>query len=172
MQKQTDGRSDIAVGVILAGVAVLFFVLSFTLPVRRAGLSPTTFPRFVTTVMFVLSVILVTQGAVKYRAFRASPGEPGGTKRPPNADSTAPQAATRRIALRLILFSLLGIGYTRVIGALGFTIATPLMIAGTMVLFDERKWYRIVLVAVITTVILYSLFRLLFRVPLPRFDLW
>ncbi|TVQ35413.1 MAG: tripartite tricarboxylate transporter TctB family protein [Spirochaetaceae bacterium] len=172
MQEQTDGRSDVIVGLILTGVAVLFFVLSFSLPVRRAGLSPTTFPRFVTTVMFVLSVILVTQGVAKYRRFRADLRASGGAANTRNAHSTTSQTAARRFALRLILLSLLGIGYTRVIGALGFTVATPLMIAGTMVLFDERKWYRIVLVAVMTTVILYSLFRLLFRVPLPRFDLW
>jgi hypothetical protein len=41
-----------------------------------------------------------------------------------------------------------------------------------MLIFAEKKWYRIVLVSTITSAILYSVFRMIFRVPLPRFSLW
>ena len=162
MPDKVTAKSDVIVGLILLGLAILFFALSFTLPVRRAGLSPTTFPRFVTIVMALLASGLVVQGVRTQRLATADSG-----RRP--ADEVGQK---RRYALRFILLAVLGIGYTQLIRFLGFVVATPFMMAGTMLLFDEKKWYRIALVAVISTAVLYGLFRIVFRVPLPRFDLW
>ncbi len=162
MSDKVTARSDVIVGLILLGLAILFFALSFTLPVRRAGLSPTTFPRFVTIVMALLASGLVVQGVRKQRAFAGEPAH----RTPEETDRR------RQFAFRFLLLAVLGIGYTQVIRLLGFVVATPLMMAGTMILFDEKKWYRIILVAVISTAVLYGLFRIVFRVPLPRFDLW
>ncbi|TVR04213.1 MAG: tripartite tricarboxylate transporter TctB family protein [Spirochaetaceae bacterium] len=162
MSDKVTAKSDVVVGLILLGLAILFFALSFTLPVRRAGLSPTTFPRFVTIVMALLASGLIVQGVRKQKAATAV-----SEKR--SADEVTRR---RRYALRFVLLAVLGIGYTQLIRFLGFVVATPFMMAGTMLLFDEKKWYRIVLVAVISTTVLYGLFRIVFRVPLPRFDLW
>jgi hypothetical protein len=41
-----------------------------------------------------------------------------------------------------------------------------------MLVFNEKKWYRIVWVSILTTALLYGVFRMIFRVPLPRFSLW
>ncbi len=162
MAKGSTGRADIVVGGLFLTVSVVFFILSFDFPVKRAGLSPTIFPGFVTAVMFLLSAGLIIQGARKLRS-EPSPAE------------IRPSGLTeekKMFILRFILLAVLGIGYTRIISKAGFVLSTPFMLAGAMLIFNERKWYRILLVTVISTGILYSLFRIIFRVPLPRFDLY
>ena len=78
----------------------------------------------------------------------------------------------RAYLFRFILFAAVAFLYTRIIRYTGYIVATPLFIVGIMLIFAEKKWYRIVLVSTITTAILYSVFRMIFRVPLPRFSLW
>ena len=58
------------------------------------------------------------------------------------------------------------------IDKIGYLIATPVLIAGAMLIFNEKRWYRVLLVSVLTTLVLYILFRMVFRVPLPRNPLW
>jgi len=41
-----------------------------------------------------------------------------------------------------------------------------------MLVFDEKRWLKIVATSIITTSLLYILFRIIFRVPLPRFSLF
>jgi len=54
----------------------------------------------------------------------------------------------------------------------GYVVATPPFIAGIMLVFNEKRWYKIVATSIITTSLLYILFRIIFRVPLPRFSLF
>ena len=151
------GMSEIVFGAILLSLSVIFFALTFTFPSTTIALSPTVFPRFVTVCMFILSALLLGQGIQKRRQ-HSGPG---------------PERERDRVFIRrFLLMALSGFLYTRLIRFSGYLVATPLLIAASMLIFGERKWYRIVLVAGITTGILYWLFRMIFRVPLPRFDLF
>lgn len=151
------GMSEIVFGAILLSLSVIFFALTFTFPAQSIALSPKVFPRFVTVCMFILSALLLAQGIQKRR-------REGGSKPERERDWT--------FARRFLLMTVCGFIYTRIIGLSGYLVATPLLIAASMLIFGERKWYRIVLVAGITTGVLYWLFRMIFRVPLPRFDLF
>ncbi len=162
------GVSEIVFAVVFMCLAGMFFLLTFTFPPQSIALSPTVFPRFVTACLFVLALMLLVQGVRKRRAARAAKREPaegqGGVR--------AARRVDRPFVIRFVILGGAGFLYVQGIGLLGYLAATPLFVAAAMLIFGERKWYRIVPVAVVTTVTLYVVFRTVFRVPLPRFQLW
>ncbi len=149
--------SEIVFGAVFMLLSIFFFAMTFSFPEITIALSPTVFPRFVTVCLFLLSLLLLVQGIGKQR------------KQHP---VKLPQQIDRAYLLRFILLTAAGFLYTRIIRYTGYIAATPLFIAAAMLVFSERKWYRIVLVSAGTTAVLYLVFRMVFRVPLPRFALW
>jgi putative tricarboxylic transport membrane protein len=149
--------SEIIFGAILLSLSAFLFILTFSFPATTIALSPTVFPRFVTVCAFILSALLLSQGI---------------RKRLRESGADKPLEFDRTFARRFLLLAACGFLYTRVIRYSGYLVATPLLIAASMLIFGERKWIRIVLVAGLTTAVLYTLFRMIFRVPLPRFDLF
>ena len=149
--------NEIIFGAVFMIVSVFCFCMTFRFPDLRIALSPTVFPRFVTVSLFILSSLLLAQGIRKQVKSR-------GERQKIQID--------RAYLIRFVLLGATGLLYTRIIQLTGYIVATPLFIAGSMLIFNERKWHRIVLISVVTTAILYSVFRMIFRVPLPRFSLW
>ncbi len=149
--------SEIVFGAIFMILSVFFFAMTFRFPELTIALSPTVFPRFVTICLFVLSSLLLIQGLRKQLTGRVEKSK---------------VKFDRAYLFRFISIAAVGFLYTRIIRYTGYIVATPLFIAGIMLIFAEKKWYRVVLVSTITTAILYSVFRMFFRVPLPRFSLW
>ena len=138
-------------------LSIFFFAMTFTFPEITIALSPTVFPRFVTVCLIVLSSLLLIQGIRKQR------------KQQP---AKRREKIERPYLLRFILLAAAGFLYTRLIRYTGYVVATPPFIAAAMLVFAEKKWYRIILISVGTTAVLYLVFRMVFRVPLPRFELW
>lgn len=134
------------------------FALTFRFPEQTIALPPTVFPRFVSTCLFILATILLIQGAL---ALKQQSGQTNLTR-----------VLEKGFLLRFISMVILAFAYTRILPLTGYVITTPPFVAGTMLLFNEKRWGWIVAVSVITSALLYVLFRMLFRVPLPRFDLW
>lgn len=151
------GMSEIVFGAIFLLVSLFFFLLTFRFPEQTIALSPTVYPRFVTVGLLILSSLLLIQGLRKRRRSHGA---------------RAKTTVDRAFGLRFALMAAVALLYTRIVEFTGYLVATPVFIAGAMIIFGERKWYRIVLVAVATTAILYGVFRMVFRVPLPRFSLW
>ena len=151
------GVTEIVFGSIFLSLSVFFFALTFQFPEVTIALSPTVFPRFVTVSLAFLSLVLLAQGILKRL-------HGGGEKRRDKVD--------RPYAIRFVLLATMGFVYTLILESTGYILATPLFIAGTMLVFNEKKWHRIVLVPILTTALLYAVFRMIFRVPLPRFPLW
>jgi len=138
-------------------ISLFLFIMTFRFPDLRIALSPAVFPRFVTVSLFILSSILLVQGIKK------------------QVTSTVKKQKVKINRVYLIRFILLcatGFIYIQIIRVTGYVVATPIFISGTMLIFNEKKWYRIVLFSIFTTAILYIVFRMIFRVPLPRFILW
>lgn len=152
------GKTEIIIGVCLMILSVLFYALTYQFPAQTLAFSPKIFPRFVSICLFIISAVLVIQGAT---AVRKSSRE----KKP---ELTIPKA----FLLRLFLGILIGYGYTRLLPITGYVVATPPFIAGIMLVFEEKRWFKIVATSIITTSMLYILFRIVFRVPLPRFSLF
>ena len=149
--------SEIVFGALFMLLSVFLFAMTFTFPEITIALSPTVFPRFVTVCLFVLSSLLLVQGIGKQRKERPAKQR---------------EKIDRAYLLRFILLAAAGLLYTRIIRYTGYVVATPLFVAAAMLVFAERKWYRIVLISAGTTAVLYLVFRMVFRVPLPRFGLW
>jgi putative tricarboxylic transport membrane protein len=149
--------SEIVFGAVFMLLSIFFFAMTFTFPEITIALSPTVFPRFVTVCLFLLSSLLLIQGLRKQRKQRPAKRR---------------EKIERAYLLRFILLAAAGLLYTRLIRYTGYVVATPLFIAAAMLVFAEKKWYRIILISVGTTAVLYLVFRMVFRVPLPRFGLW
>lgn len=158
------GISDIVFSAVFLILSAMFFVLTFTFPNLTISLSPVVFPRFVTVCLFILSSILMAQGIRKRLANRGegAPEKAAGARARPNWS----------FAVRFILLAADAFLYALFLEPAGFIIMTPPCMAGAMLIFGDRKWYRIVLVSLVTTAILYAVFRVIFRVPLPRSPLW
>lgn len=94
----------------------------------------------------------------------AAGGVPAGTVR-------TGAAALRSPIARFAALAGAGVLYVLVIEIAGYLASTPLLIAFSVFTFGERRPVRIALVSIVTTAVLYYLFRMVFRVPLPRWGL-
>ncbi|MDY0092693.1 MAG: tripartite tricarboxylate transporter TctB family protein [Candidatus Vecturithrix sp.] len=152
------GRKEIIFGLVLVVLSVSMFVLTYQFPRQTLALSPRVFPRFVSLCMFILAVILIIQGTKGMR----QPGE----------RHTPIFRMPKALMIRFVSIIALAFAYIRILPLFGYMLATPPFVAGTMIVFHEKRWSWIVGVSLLTTIALYLLFRMLFKVPLPRFTLW
>ena len=156
------GLSDIVDSALLLMLSTILFIATFSFPKLTVALSPTVFPRFVTVSLFILSSILMIQGLSKrlVRRKEATPARGG---------EAAPK---RSFVIRFLLLAADALLYTILLEPAGYIIATPPCLAISMLIFGDRKWYRILLVSVLSPLFLYAIFRMIFRVPLPRSVIW
>ncbi len=120
--------------------------------------SPKIFPRFISVCLFMISALLLAQGIAGVRK---------------NASGKRVKLTVNKAFLiRIFSCILIAYAYTRLLTITGYVVATPLFITGIMLLFNEKKWWKIMITSIITTSLLYILFRIIFRVPLPRFTLF
>ncbi len=143
-------RKNIIAAVVLIACAVLYGVLTANLPVRTLPNTPdpSFFPWINTMIILALSVWLLVRG-LKQPATARAPNVPG---------------RRRRAAWALGAF----VAYVAVMPGLGFILATAPFFAVMMVLFGERRPFRVGGGAVCASVLLYVLFRHGFGVFLPR----
>jgi len=152
-------HANIIFGVCLMVLAVVMYAFTFQFPEHTLAFSPKKFPRFVSICLFLLSALLVWQGIGEQRKAAPPPGKSGA-------------GVERAFLMRLGIAILISYAYTRFLPLTGYVAATPFFIAGIMILFKERNWVKIAATSVITTGALYILFRIIFKVPLPRFALF
>jgi hypothetical protein len=153
-------RADVAIGIFLLFLSSAMFALTFTFPDQTVALSPTFFPRLVTLCMAGLACLLVVKALRRPRPMKAASTF--------SAATWIRQGHVQRIAAMVAL----GFVYTQVLDSLGFLITTGLFLAGTVLLFMERRWTVVLAVAILGSSALYGVFRMIFKVPLPRFDLF
>lgn len=153
-------NSDVAIGALLFVLSAVMFALTFQFPEQTVALSPTFFPRLVTLCMAGLACLLVFQALRRPQTAKSAPAA--------SVITWVRQGHIQRIAVMVAL----GFVYTQVLDSLGFLIATGLFLAITVLLFMERRWTVVLAVAVLGSSTLYGVFRVIFKVPLPRFDLF
>jgi putative tricarboxylic transport membrane protein len=152
----------IAIGVLLMFLSAWFFAGTWSFFDDGGYVSPRVFPRIISGCMFLLATIMVGQALIEHR----SPS----TK---EAHHTTKIERTSRLAwLRIAAAVLVAFVYTQVIEPLGYLISTSLFLAATILLFKEKRWYVVATVSILGTIVFYTVFRLIFKVPLPRFDLF
>lgn len=151
-------RANLVFGFFVMLLSAVFFVLSFQFPEQTLAFSPRIFPRFVSVCLFLVAAVLFGQGVAAQ------------TERPRRQNSTA--GADRAFWIRLSAGILLAFGYTRLLPIMGYVVATLPFIGGIMLIFKEKSRIRVATNSIVTTALLYVLFRIVFKVPLPRFDLF
>ena len=151
------GKIDIVYGLILGVISLIFFAATLSFPATSGGINPRIFPLVVIAATFGLSALLIAEGV--RRVLRGT-----GT-----SEKSLPRGKT---ALKLAALVAGGLLYTAVLETAGFVVATPPLTALAMYLFGERKPVRIIAVSLLVSVILYFVFRGIFRVPLPRSIFW
>jgi putative tricarboxylic transport membrane protein len=147
------GKTEIYFGIVLMLLSMFFFGLTFQFPKQTLAIAPSLFPRVISVGLFIASAVLTMQGVRGFLKGRAG------------------KSAKIKFDITMARFlAMIGISfiYIRILEAVGYVASTPFFIAGTMAFFNEKRWKWIVIVSVATTVILYVLFRIIFRVPLPR----
>ncbi len=158
-------------GVLTALLAVAFFQYTFSFPSEQRGLDPRVYPRFISICFFALSVGLIITGIKAWRReIREVQGKQNLTTSGVQGGSEEPflTPAKKRIGSMFLV----ALGYVAIIDTVGYLVATPPFLAGSMVLFGERRVWRILIVSIVSTAILFWLFRMIFRVPLPVSSLW
>lgn len=151
------GKIDMICGLLTGAVCVLFYVGTLSFPKSSIGVNPRAYPLVIIFSAFALSVTLIVRGALKMRNEKGP------------AEKTLPRGKT---ALYLVILAAGMLAYALSLESLGYIVVTPLLMALTMVLFGERRAFSIILTSVLVSIVLYWLFRSVFRVPLPRSIIW
>lgn len=152
------GKKEIILSIILIIISTVVFILTFQFPPQTVALPPTAFPRFVSICLLILSLMLLIQGII-------------GVKNAPPKKNVKFKLNNTFI-IKLMLLTFLAFLYIRLITIVGYIVATPPFIVGNMLLFNEKRSIWIIVVSITTTVLLYILFRIIFKIPLPRFSLF
>lgn len=146
-------RRNIIAAVALIVLALVYGVLTSQLPVRSLPDTPGPpfFPWINTVILLALALGLLAQGLLS----KTDSGQPVTT-------STAAQR--RQMIWALGAF----VAYLAILPGLGFLLATAPFFAVLMVLFGEKRPFRVAIGSIGVTVFLYVLFRHGFSVFLPR----
>lgn len=159
-------NKDVVIGVGLMSISAAFFIATWSFPIEGQYVSPRVFPRFVSACMIILTAILVGRNVRTLRRPAKTGDQAGDTDLAARA-----RAFLARNGL-IIAFAVIAFVYTQAISYVGFVVSTLLLLAVTVFLFNERRWFVIALVSVLGTSVFYYVFRIIFKVPLPRFDLF
>jgi len=152
------GKKEILLSIIFMIISITIYILTYQFPKQTVALSPAVFPRFVSACLFIISLTLLIQGIA-------------GIKKD-SEQKKVKLTLNKAFIIRLLLMTFLAFFYTRILTIVGYVVATPPFVAGTMLLFNEKKWFLIVTVSIVTAVLFYILFRIVFKIPLPRFNLF
>ena len=152
------GKKEIILSIFFMIISMTIYVLTYQFPQQTVALSPKVFPQFVSVCLFILSLVLLIQGVT-------------GVKKE-SEQKKVKLALNNIFLLKMLTMIILAFFYIRVLPLTGYKIATPLFLAGSMLLFNEKRWFMIVIVSIVATALLYILFRIVFKIPLPRFNLF
>lgn len=161
------GRIDIICGLFTGAFSLLFYIGTLSFPDMSIGINPRAYPMVIIVAAFALSLLLVAQGTMKLIREKGKGEGSVGAK----TAETRILPRGRTAWLLVILFAGM-LAYALSMEDLGYIIVTPFLTALTMWLFGERKPVKIMIVSLLVAIVLYWVFRFLFRVPLPRSFIW
>lgn len=153
----------IVIGVLLMFLSALFFAGTWSFFDDGGYVSPRVFPRIISGCMFILATIMVGKSIIEHRS---------SVLKETQHDMQLETTVNRRTWWLIVAAVLVAFVYTQVIDQLGYLVSTALFLAAMIVLFKEKRWYVVGTVSILGTTVFYTVFRLIFKVPLPRFDLF
>lgn len=151
-------NGDVYSGIFFIVYAIVLFIATFSIrQLDVATIGSDFVPRLVLGGMFILSAILVIQGLRKRKAeedHRSTEKEQG-------------EKANYKSVLSTIA---LMIGYVALIDLLGFLISTVVYLVLQFILLTDRSHWKIpmyVVIAIVTSGLIYYIFRMVLHVMLP-----
>ncbi|MBQ0071233.1 MAG: tripartite tricarboxylate transporter TctB family protein [Spirochaetales bacterium] len=131
---------------IFSIAGILFSLNEHTKMSIQWKLSPYLFPLFISILLLILSLTLMLTAWKK--GVSSSKSSPVDWK-------------------KIIIFSVMCVIYYNVIVYLGFMLTTLLFLAGMLVLMGEKRWWLIILISILTTLVIWGLFAKFLHVLLP-----
>ncbi|MGB9790150.1 MAG: tripartite tricarboxylate transporter TctB family protein [Thermotoga caldifontis] len=146
-------RSDVLSGAIVSLVGLIFLLNTIGMRKPRIGLGSAGFPRLVTVCLIICGVLLIVRALL----------------------SKKERAARSRIDSRFV-FSLVGLTvsfvlYVYLFKKLGFILTTGPLLFFAMYVFGSKKILLNAVLSVVTSIAIYYVFTIIFKIPLPRFSL-
>jgi len=142
---------DGAAGIICLGGSLWFLALTRGLPhPALVPVGPAFYPRILLTITALLSAALVVSDLVRRRR--------------------AARLAPVRYGLVLLTFAIFGV-YVALLPSLGYRVATFLFVGGLQATLERphgARWWRALVVALVTTAATYYAFEVYLSVLLPR----
>ncbi|WP_041077135.1 tripartite tricarboxylate transporter TctB family protein [Thermotoga caldifontis] len=146
-------RSDVLSGAIVSLVGLIFLLSTIGMRKPRIGLGSAGFPRLVTVCLIICGVLLIVRALL----------------------SKKERAARSRIDSSFV-FSLVGLTvsfvlYVYLFKKLGFILTTGPLLFFAMYVFGSKKILLNAVLSVVTSIAIYYVFTIIFKIPLPRFSL-
>lgn len=142
--------SDISTGGILLLLSVIGFVMAGQFG-NGQTYGPDFFPKLILTLMAIAATLLITGGALRLKK-----------------ESNLPRIQFDRLVIgKVILFIVLLITYILLFFMAGFIISTILFLLASQWIFGLRKVGLLVGVSIVLPILLYFIFTMAFKIPLP-----
>lgn len=145
-------KADFISGLIFFAVGLIFFLNTLGMKKPRLGLGSAGFPRLVTFCLILCAVILMVKALIARRKVEQ------------------PVRMKRSFVLSFLGCAFLFVLYVYLLRRLGFLILTPFFLFFAMYFFGARRYVMNAVLSVVTSLALYYVFTLVFKVPLPRFS--
>jgi len=145
--------ADMVTGIFLMLLSVYWFFEANKMMTIELGLGPGDYPKFVSTGLFILGLILTIQSVIK------------GLPKPDFK-------IDKKAILRLIIFVTATIAYVQLLRTLGFILLTPFYLFFGCWFFGYRRRVIAAIASVGVTAFVFIVFRMIFLVILPQFRLF
>lgn len=145
-------KADLISGLIFFVVGLIFFLSTLGMKRPRLGLGSAGFPRLVTLCLILCAAILIVRALI-------ARGKVEQTVR-----------MKRSFVLGFLGCAFLFVLYVYLLRKFGFLILTPFFLFFAMYFFGSRRYVMNAVLSVVTSLVLYYVFTLVFKVPLPRFS--
>lgn len=148
-------KVDFVVGICLVILFAGIYYMTGKMPQKELGLGPGDYPRVVVYGLGIMGLILSVQSFLKIRK------------------KTEAEKKFERGEILQVFYLILWVAlYFGILPYSGFILLTPIFMFGMMYIFGLKKWIKMGILSVVTTVIVYILFDKFFLVLLPEFNLF
>lgn len=155
---------DLIAGLLMTALGVALFAGTFGFTEVSGYVSPRLFPRIISAALLLGSLVLLAR-AIRQFVQQGWAAAGGPTALP---GLSAISRDWRRLSALVAVSAV----YVTTIDMFGYVLATVAYLATAVWLYGDRRWWLIAAVALAGAFGLYGTFRLVFDVPLPRFDLY
>jgi putative tricarboxylic transport membrane protein len=150
-KKERNAKTDITVSLVLIAFCTAALIYSLRFPVSDRSVGVGTFPRILSALIIVLSLLQIIIAVVKKQ---------GGV--------VHPFKIPRKTLILIGISTALIILYILIIQYIGFLLSTVLFLASLIFSFGERVFWKIAVISISVTGIIYIMFSVLARVPFPE----